>query len=297
MTEEQIRQLRITGDQIAKAVQTDPGGRGLLHGEIPTPTAALLQSLEQVPRAVLLTGFPVRLPDGTAVGETDGPSGLANIAWALEQAGGVVRALTDRTCLRQLEAAMRARGCRAVPETVPEDGRERYAEALVEDFAPTHLITLERPGKAKDGHFYNMRGIAIDPMITDTDSLLQTARSRGVTVISVGDGGNELGIGALRPLIEERVPHGSLICADAPADIALVSGVSNWWGWGIAAFLSLIRGRDLLPSPETELGMLHAVIASGGADGCTARAEETVDGLPAEVHLAILDKVRGLLRV
>lgn len=292
MTEEQSRQWKRTGDKIAEAVQTDPGGRGLLSGRITTPTAALLQSLEDVPRAVLLTGFPVRLPDGTVVGETDGPSGLANIAWALEQTGTAVRALTDRTCCRQLEAAMQARGCLTVPEMIPQDRRELFLEELFAAFAPSHLITLERPGKAKDGHFYNMRGGMIDPMITDTDCIMETARRRGVSVISVGDGGNELGMGALRQLIRERVPLGDLICADAPADIALVSGVSNWWGWGIAAFLSLIHEKDLLPSPETERAMLHAVTVSGGADGCTARIEDTVDGLPPEVHLAVLDKVR-----
>ncbi|MBO4838096.1 MAG: DUF4392 domain-containing protein [Lachnospiraceae bacterium] len=296
MTKRQTLQWETIGNKIAKAVQTDPGGRGLLKGEITTPVSALLQSLEQVPRAVLLTGFPVRLPDGTVVGETDGPSGLANIAWALEQTGTAVRVLTDRTCFRQLEAAMRARGCSAAPEMIPEDGQEPFLEELFAEFSPTHLITLERPGKARDGHFHNMRGGVIDPMITDADCILETARRCGAEVISVGDGGNELGMGALRPLIEERVPLGELICADAPADIALVSGVSNWWSWGIAAFLSLLHKKDLLPSPETELAMLHAVIISGGADGCTARIEETVDDLPPEVHLAVLNNVREQLR-
>ena len=280
---------------IAEVLQKDPGGRGLLRGDIPVPAAALLQALQEVPRAVLLTGFPVRLPDGSCVGETDGPSGTANTAWALEQTGTAVRALTDRTCLRQLEAAMEARGCRAVAEAVPEEGREQFLAALFEDFAPTHLFTLERPGKAGDGHYYNMRGVPIDPMITDTDEIMEIAKRRGATVVSVGDGGNELGMGALRQLIGERVPHGDLICADTAADIALVSGVSNWWGWGIAAALSMIRGKDLLPSSNTERAVLHAVVASGGADGCTARIEETVDDLASEVHLGILEDVRRIV--
>ena len=296
MQTEKTRNPENTVIAIAHALQKDPGGRGLLSGPVETPAAALLRSLAEVPRAVLLTGFPVRLPGGETVGETDGPSGLANLAWALEQAGGIVRPLTDRTCFPQLQAALKARGCTAEAEMIPEDGRGLFTEELFSGFKPTHLFTLERPGKARDGHFYNMRGGMIDAMITDTEGIPKAARRHGAVMISVGDGGNELGMGALRPLIEERVPHGSLICADAPADIALVSGVSNWWGWGLAACLSLLCGKDLLPSPETERSMLRAVIASGGADGCTARREETVDALSAEIHLSVLEEVRRLVR-
>ena len=280
---------------IAEAVGRDPGGRGLLSGPIETPARRLAISLSEARRAVLLTGFPVRLPDGSFTGETDGPSGTANIARALEECGAVVTVLTDRTCLPQIAAALEARGCGSTALAIPEKGQKEFFENLFTDFRPTHLITLERPGKARDGSFRNMRGVVIDGMITDSDGIIPAARGNAAEIISVGDGGNELGMGALRPLIEERVPHGELICADEAADIALVSGVSNWWGWGIAAVLSVLHGKDLLPSPETERKMLRAVIASGGADGCTAKAEETVDDLPMEVHLAVLNEVRKIV--
>ena len=280
---------------IAEAVGRDPGGRGLLSGAIETPARRLAISLSEARRAVLLTGFPVRLPDGSFTGETDGPSGTANIARALEECGAVVTVLTDRTCLPQIAAALEARGCGSTALAIPEKGQKEFFENLFTDFRPTHLITLERPGKARDGSFRNMRGVVIDGMITDSDAVIPAARGNAAEIISVGDGGNELGMGALRPLIEERVPHGELICADEAADIALVSGVSNWWGWGIAAVLSVLHGKDLLPSPETERKMLRAVIASGGADGCTAKAEETVDDLPMEVHLAVLNEVRKIV--
>ena len=280
---------------IAEAVGRDPGGRGLLSGAIETPARRLAISLSEARRAVLLTGFPVRLPDGSFTGETDGPSGTANIAQALEECGAVVTVLTDRTCLPQIAAALEARGCGSTALAIPEKGQKEFFENLFTDFRPTHLITLERPGKARDGSFRNMRGVVIDGMITDSDGIIPAARGNAAEIISVGDGGNELGMGALRPLIEERVPHGELICADEAADIALVSGVSNWWGWGIAAVLSVLHGKDLLPSPETERKMLRAVIASGGADGCTAKAEETVDDLPMEVHLAVLNEVRKIV--
>ena len=284
------------GRRISRALRTDPGGRGLLAGPIPDQTRELFSLLQDMRCVYLISGFPVRREDGVVVGETDGPLGTANIAWALEQRGVDVLAMTDETCHPQLQAAFKARGCRCLPAAVPAQDRQTFFESVVKAFPPTHLITLERPGKAKDGHFYNMRGRQIDAMLTDLEAVMEAVRRAGGKIISVGDGGNELGMGALRPLIEERVPHGELICADAAADAALVSGVSNWWGWGIAAFCSLLEGRDLLPSPETEQAMLRAVIETGGADGCTGRREETVDDLPAAVHLALLEQVGDILR-
>ena len=296
MCEDKRKKTEEAGRRISRALQTDPGGRGLLAGPVPDRTELLLSLLQDMRRVYLISGFPVRREDGEVVGETDGPSGIAHIAWALEQRGVPVLVMTDQTCIPQMKAALKARGCRTLPSAVPAEDPAGYLRSVVRDFPPTHLITLERPGKARDGHFYNMRGGRIDAMLTDTDSVMEAVRRAGGKIISVGDGGNELGMGALRPLIEERVPHGELICADAAADAALVSGVSNWWGWGLAAFCSLLEGRDLLPSPETERKVLQAVIEAGGADGCTGRREETVDALPAEVHLALLQQVSDILR-
>ncbi|MFR8330018.1 MAG: glutamate cyclase domain-containing protein [Clostridium fessum] len=63
----------------------------------------------------------------------------------------------------------------------------------------------------------------------------------------MGDGGNEMGMGTFRREILAGVPHGELICTAEAADLTLASGVSNWWGWGIASLLSLELGRNLLP--------------------------------------------------
>ena len=294
MNKEEIQKMENICLKITNLLQTDPGGRGLLAGPIPDRSRELPALLKNVERAALLTGFPVRRTDGEVVGETDGPLGIAHIAWALEGMGATVLALTDQTCFPQVRAAMQARGCQSRPQEIPADEPESFLAALFRDFCPTHLITLERPGKARDGHFYNMRGGEIDAMLTDTDSVMALARQAGAHILSVGDGGNELGMGALRPLIEERVPHGERICADEAADVPLIAGVSNWWGWGIAAICSLISGKDLLPSPEMEQKVLRAVIASGGADGCTGKGEETVDGLPAALHISLLEELRQI---
>ena len=103
-----------------------------------------------------------------------------------------------------------------------------------------------------------------------------------------------MGMGTFRREILAGVPHGELICTAEAADLTLASGVSNWWGWGIASLLSLELGRNLLPSDRTETELLRRVVAAGGVDGCTKKAELTVDALPLETHLRILQSVREL---
>ena len=150
---------------------------------------------------------------------------------------------------------------------IPEDASGDFIRDCIRSFRPTHFISLERPGKALDGHYHNMRGETIDDMITDSALFLSEARAFGAETISIGDGGNEMGMGTYRHEIEAHVPCGKLICASEAADITLASGVSNWWGWGIAALLSLQASLYLLPTESQEAELLHRVVEAGGVDG------------------------------
>ena len=256
-------------------MKQDFGGRGLLASLPASPLAAVSASLAHAKRAVLLTGFPVRMPDGSITGETDGPSGTANLAAALTAAGCGVSVVTDWSSYPHLEAALRFRAPQATLIRLPEQNTDNFIRTFIRDAKPTHLISLERPGKAENGHYHSMRGEQLDDMITDSALFLSAAREAGATVISIGDGGNEMGMGTFRREILAGVPHGELICTAEAADLTLASGVSNWWGWGIAS-------------------LLRRVVAAGGVDGCTKKAELTVDALPLETHLRILQSVRKL---
>ena len=103
-----------------------------------------------------------------------------------------------------------------------------------------------------------------------------------------------MGMGAFEREIRSHVPCGQSICASESAMFTLAAGVSNWWGWGIASLLSVMCGKDLLPSEDEEAEMLRRVVAAGGVDGCTKRPEATVDALPLSLHLSLLRTVRSL---
>ena len=190
---------------------------------------------------------------------------------------------------------MNRSGWKCRPLMLQKYEADEFIAAQLDAIKPSHVLTIERPGKARDGHYHNMRGGIIDAMFVDASSIIEAARERGITTISIGDGGNEIGMGALAETIEKYVPHGEAICAREVADIALISGVSNWWGWGVSALLSRMYGINLLPSDDMERGMLHEMVLAGSVDGCTKKPEETVDNLPMEVHLGVLSNVRSAM--
>lgn len=278
-----------------KLMRFDPGHRGLLENAPANPIEKLEATLKNATGAVLLTGFPVRLGLHNFAGETDGPLGAANLAYALEAVGVPVSVWTDEEAYWIVNAALTARGCKCRPLMLPKYEADEFMAEQLDSLKPSHVITIERPGKALDGHYHNMKGGIIDAMFVDASGIVDAARSRGIVTISIGDGGNEMGMGSLRETIEKYVPHGENICASEIADIALVSGVSNWWGWGVGAVLSRMHGKIFLPEDETELAMLRKMLEAGSVDGCTKQSEETVDNLPMNVHLDVLAKVRKLL--
>lgn len=281
--------------KLDEAMRYDPGNRGLLANAPANPLDRLQEALQEITGVVILTGFPVRLGLHNFTGETDGPLGAANLAFAFESIGVPVWLLTDEEAYWVVNAAVTRRGCKCRPLMLPKYEADEFIAAQLDAIKPSHVLTIERPGKARDGHYHNMRGGIIDAMFVDASSIIEAARERGITTISIGDGGNEIGMGALAETIEKYVPHGEAICAREVADIALISGVSNWWGWGVSALLSRMYGINLLPSDDMEWGMLHEMVLAGSVDGCTKKPEETVDNLPMEVHLGVLSNVRSAM--
>ena len=280
--------------ELCRIMSFDAGNRGL-GGPMPN-LPELGASLLRAEHVLILTGFPVFREGGALpVGETDGPPGAAELAAALVGLGCPVSVATDRPSFLMVTAALKAAAPAANAIQIPETGTESFAAELLERLHPSHLIALERPGKGPDGHFHNMRGRIIDEGTADTDCFFTLARQRGITTVGIGDGGNELGMGALRNHVAVSVPHGEMIAAQIPADYTLTSGVSNWWGAGLAALLSYEAGGDFLIGEKGACALLRAVMEAGGVDGCTGTQVMTVDGLPLHIHQDRRRALRQLL--
>jgi len=55
-------------------------------------------------------------------------------------------------------------------------------------------------------------------------------------IISIGDGGNEVGMGNVKNKVEKFIPYGEKICANTECNYLLVCDVSNWGGLRLLQF-------------------------------------------------------------
>ncbi len=275
---------------IESCSRRDPGGRGLAAHAPPGTLCPAAQALLRSERVVVVTGFCIR---AALAGETDGPPGALNIADALLQLGKRVVLVTDKYSAPLLAAGAAVSGLE-VPITLidlPQENADRAIDDLLGEFAPTHVLAIERPGNAADGHRYSMRGEMLDDLIPGADRLLAPPVHRDFNTLAVGDGGNELGLGGLRAQLGERITHGELIFCATVADHVVPAGISNWGGYALAAALSLLSGKLLLRSPAHERRVVEAMVAAGAVDGCTRQRALSVDGLPWEDYASTLEDI------
>jgi len=321
----------LVSDPVDLLLALDPGARGI--GKLFQFGGArrAAEALWGARRVVITTGFVVA--SGTA--ETDGPPGAAVLGRALRHLGADVGYVTDAVTAPVLAATLAALG-EPKDVTCYPAGPEAARDTL-ERMRPSHLVAIERPGRAQDGVYRNMRGDDVSAWNAPLDDLFLlagktrarnpgrpgvrstgrpgerspahleqathgTSRSRGprynkdrfgrtadrVTTIGVGDGGNEIGMGNVRARLRGATALAKRIASVVRVDHLVVAGVSNWGAYGIAAQLGRLAGRPLLHTPDEERRIVGACVSAGARDGVTRRREATVDGLPLDVHAALV---------
>lgn len=265
---------RITS--IENLIASDPGGRNVFGLVIADQLRLAAQSLRLARRVGIVSGF--HIPQASA-GETDGPPGAKALGDALMALGVEVDYITDHFNA-PLFAALGV-----TPLVEPSD----YLAAK----NPTHLVSIERAGRAFDGRYRNMRGVDITDTTPPLDELFIAAARAGLTTIGIGDGGNEIGMGRVFAEALAAIPHGPTIASVVAADFCIAAGVSNWGAYGLVGALSVLCGRDLLPSVgDCERTLRRLVEVGGAVDGVTHRREPTVDGLDLAVSIRMLESIR-----
>lgn len=265
---------RITS--IENLIASDPAGRNIFGLVITDQLRLAAQSLRLGRRVGIVSGFYI--PQAGA-SETDGPPGAKAIGDALHALDIEVDYITDHWC------APLFRALDIEPMIEPHD--------YVTRANPTHLVSVERPGRGRDGRYRNMRGMDISATTFPLDDLFLEATRKGLTTIGVGDGGNEIGMGKVFDEALSTIDHGQDIASTVATDFCIAAGVSNWGAYGLAGALSVLSGRDLLPSAEGCMRDIDRVVRIGGAvDGVTHRREPTVDGLDLSVSIRMLENIR-----
>src|SRR5262245_16560235 len=275
-------------DPIDQLLSLDLSRRGIARFFTPGGALAAARALRGARRVLITTGFSVA--DGMP--ETDGPPGAAVLGTALVQLGAEVEYVTDSVNVPLVAACLEVLGASAEIHLYPDEAEA--APALLARTRATHLVAIERPGRTAAGEYLSARGESVAPWNRPIDELFLCGRvgarrggARPITV-GVGDGGNEIGMGNVRARVASISPLMKRISSAVRVDHLVVAPVSNWGGYAIVAQLSRIAGRPLLHDAELERRLIEACVVAGAHDGLTRRREQTVDGLPIDVHAAMV---------
>lgn len=219
---------------------------------------------------LIATGFYIL--SGQAV-ETDGPPGAVAIGRALEALGNRVAYVTDAHGASVVRAVAGA-DANVVEFPIADVGAsDEAAQAMLDQCEPSLLIGIERCAPSSDGIYRNMRSIDITAQTARIDALFE----RHDASVGIGDGGNEIGMGVFAP---EIAASGEL--PDLPAvtrtSKLVIASVSNWGGYGLVAAMSVIAGRNLLPTVAEEERMVRTCVEAGAVDGFTGDHAARVDG-------------------
>jgi hypothetical protein len=247
--------------------------------------AALL--LENPGTVLIATGFFI--PGGGAT-ETDGPPGAVTIGQALEQLGRRVVYVSDSHTVPLLRA-LAGDGAHVIefPHLGHEESK-RHAAHLLDEVKPDVALAIERCGLTDEGLYRNMRGVDVSAYHAKLDYLF----THHPCSIGIGDGGNEIGMGNLAPVIPLVTPIVGRPCATRTTRLVIAS-VSNWGAWGIVAALSLKVGRWLLPSVGSAMALLERTVELGAVDGVTGKVAQSVDGFPFEENQRVLEEMEAWL--
>lgn len=244
--------------------------------------------------AFIITGFPI-IPKN--LWETDGPLGAVVLAEVLQVVGLKPLLITDHGCVEVLKAVSPNTQVSEFPVN-NEQGRLE-AENLISKFNPSMLIAIERPGWNEKQEYHNMKGQNVSDLVGKTDYLFRYGRELGIATIAVGDGGNEMGCGAIAETVRRYVPYGAKcqcpcgggIAAGTPADVLVISGVSNWGSYGIAACLSLLKKLEYTHDGENELRLLKRIVEAGAIDGVTTESKPFVDGVSTSINSFVVNLI------
>eukprot|EP00190_Bangiopsis_sp_CCMP1999_P002820 CAMPEP_0198734640 /NCGR_PEP_ID=MMETSP1475-20131203/54140_1 /TAXON_ID= ORGANISM="Unidentified sp., Strain CCMP1999" /NCGR_SAMPLE_ID=MMETSP1475 /ASSEMBLY_ACC=CAM_ASM_001111 /LENGTH=334 /DNA_ID=CAMNT_0044498153 /DNA_START=82 /DNA_END=1086 /DNA_ORIENTATION=- len=321
--------------RLEEAIHVDPGRRGLerIFERTRGSLASATESLRSATRVAVATGFFV--PAGAP--ETDGPLGAAALVKAISATGVAVDLISDPECSRvvcevvkflqsqKVDTRLRifagpASSSALANNSVDTEAREAakqfellhtddawaaYARKFLnedseaEKHGPyTHLISIERLGAAVNGKYYSMSGIDLTSRTGPVDRLFEFAREQGIQTICIGDGGNEIGMGNVRFLVETDVPNGRQIGSCSLCEHLICCGVSNWGGYALAAALKTVfKFSNPHFNLDDEDELLSNISDAGAVDGVTGKVTTSlVDGLDrSTVHTPIMNRIIQLI--
>jgi hypothetical protein len=230
-------------------------------------------------RVLIGTGFPV-----IDTFETDGPVGAIALYQSLEALSAEPIIVCGPPLSDQLQKDYRVYSLKVGPH----EGRNEEAINALNDLNPQLIISIESPGMAADGNYYNMRGEDISARAACFDTFFQNAKC---PTIAIGDGGNEIGMGN----IQEALKNLDIQAAATECSELVIADVSNWAALGLIAMIDFLAKSDLLATLDS-MSILKYLSKRGSVDGVTRANTLTEDGLPAQHGIDLTARLRTLIK-
>jgi D-glutamate cyclase len=308
---------------------------------------------------VILSGFPCCV-DQNPPTETDGPPGTyalvracaalqyQRITVVTDACNEVVFRAAHNFVLQSLRVGSGANGKMEYPDgsfsapvvdliAIPTTPTAEQLQSLKDLLDRSYVIlSCERAGPGPDGNCYTMRGINMTErgLIAPIHNALFADRNCDESsvvkpwLISIGDGGNELGMGKVIDEIRNnpKIQNGQLIGCVIAADCLIAASVSNWGAYALAAGAAYVRAAHIhlehqklhtseeggspametslswsdriafwvqqcVPTKDDEQSLLEECVVAGCRDGVSGKLEATVDGMPLETSLKCLGDI------
>eukprot|EP01080_Neovahlkampfia_damariscottae_P003209 gene3209-5525_t len=297
--------------EVLKLIQKDIGNRGINHLINENNKQDFYSSCKVLSKAKsvgIVTGAFVH----KKACETDGPLGAFSIAKTLIHLKKRVIFIVDSSnqkiiedFLSTSEITVKCSIYSFSSELNPilNQNDEKLSLKILEENELDCLVTIERFGKSQDGKYYSMKAMDLSNSCGNIDLLFEMAKKKKIPTISIGDGGNEIGMGKVIEKVKKYINNGEVIAASCSADYLIIVGVSNWGGLAISSGLFLldseneqpVKLNDYLLTVEEEFQLLKDLVKVGSIDGISGQSELTVDGFDyLEVHTKILKGIRNI---
>lgn len=327
MNQEELAQRNV-GQDLDDLANLDPRGYGVCRilyaaarkytGEpLGLHAAKLLnRTVKEGDLVYLMTGF-VLPPSNCA--ETDGIIGAMHLARALVKAFGakpvIICPQQNLPAVKNLSAVVGMHFCETIAEvkkypaamtavvfTKDAVKAADQADAVMAQGLPSAVVSIEYPGANRLGVYHNAVGKDVTALQAKADILFEKLQRKGVLNISIGDLGNELGMGTIGEHLNRFIPYagpgacscgcGGGLAAATKADNIITATVSNWGCYAMIASLAFLRkDAELFQDGELEKEVITTASRSHmiNMDGWLTPA---VDGFDLKMNVLIVELMR-----
>jgi hypothetical protein len=184
--------------------------------------------------------------------------------------------------------------------TTDDKEAEKVATALMKEYSPKAIISVEARGPNEEGIYHVVDGTDVTQYESKMAILFRMAKEQNILTMGMFDGcGHEIGSGTLisSEVKNEYPRYATCACGcksgmnDATqVDVAIPAAISNWGAYGVVACLSaLLEKKEVMHDKALESRMVRVCADAGAMDGVTGRTDVSVDGLPESIQMAVIE--------